>query len=74
MHRGGFNEHNSPTYTRVALVEAERVLKLVQDPSAREAAESLRQIAWQMIANSFHPVLSWRHHRSSEVTSTLCVD
>lgn len=52
---GGFNEYNSPTYTMVALWECERTLHLVNDPETREAAETLRQIAWQTIAGSFHP-------------------
>jgi hypothetical protein len=54
-HHGSFNEYNSPTYTRVALFEAERVLQLVADQATREAAESLRRIAWQVIADSYHP-------------------
>lgn len=56
VHHGGFNEYNSPTYTMVALRECERTLHLVRDPPTREAAEALRRIAWQTIADSFHPV------------------
>lgn len=52
---GGFQEYNSPTYTMVALFEAERTLHLVRDEATRRAAESLRQTAWQVIAGSFHP-------------------
>ncbi len=54
-YHGSFNEFNSPTYTMVALAEAERVLQLVQDEAARTAAEQLRRTAWQIIADSFHP-------------------
>lgn len=52
---GSFNEYNSPTYTIVALVECERILHLVRDEATRAAAESLRQTAWRVIADSFHP-------------------
>lgn len=54
-HHGGFNEYNSPTYTMVALTESERTLHLVRDPATRAAAESLRQMAWKVIAESYHP-------------------
>jgi hypothetical protein len=54
-YHGSFNEFNSPTYTMVALKEAERVLQLVEDEGARVAAEQLRRTAWQIIADSFHP-------------------
>jgi hypothetical protein len=54
-YHGGFNEYNSPTYTLVALHECERILGLVRDPAAREDAESLRRVAWQTIADHFHP-------------------
>lgn len=52
---GGFNEYNSPTYTPVALFECERTLHLVADAATLTAAERLRQIAWETIADSFHP-------------------
>ena len=52
---GGFNEYNSPTYTVVTLAECERMLQLVNDPSARADAESLRRAAWQTIAEHYHP-------------------
>ena len=54
-HHGGFNEYNSPTYTCIALYEAERTLHLVRDPATRKAAEFLRRAAWEVIAGSFHP-------------------
>jgi hypothetical protein len=52
---GGFTEYNSPTYTRVALEEAERGLLLLRDPAARAAAQRLRYLAWETIAGHFHP-------------------
>jgi hypothetical protein len=39
----------------VALAESDRTLYLVRDPATREAAESLRQTAWKIIADSYHP-------------------
>lgn len=67
---GGFNEYNSPPYAKVVIAECERTLQLVQDEAAREAAESLRRTAWQMIAESFHPgTQQWAgpHSRTSRV-------
>ncbi|MBI5835543.1 MAG: hypothetical protein HZB16_24835 [Armatimonadetes bacterium] len=52
---GGLNEYNSPTYTRVALSEVERVLDLVRDEAARATAEDLRRVIWQTIAEHYHP-------------------
>jgi hypothetical protein len=52
---GGFSEYNSPTYTRVALEEAERALMLIRDQATRDAAEELRVIAWRTLAEHFHP-------------------
>ncbi len=52
---GDFNEYNSPTYTVVALEEAERALYLSRDPRVRAAAEALRLHAWTVIADHFHP-------------------
>ncbi len=54
-HHGSFNEYNSPTYTRVALWEVERALQLLEDPRSREAAETLRRVGWEIVAESFHP-------------------
>lgn len=52
---GGFTEYNSPTYTMVALHESERILHLCREPGVRAAAEALRQTAWEVIADHFHP-------------------
>jgi hypothetical protein len=54
-HHGSFNEYNSPTYTCVVLEEAERTMRLAEDPEAVEAADQLRRMAWQVIADSWHP-------------------
>lgn len=53
--QGSFNEYNSPTYTIVALEEFDSVLSYARDAAARDAAEALRQIAWQVIASHWHP-------------------
>jgi hypothetical protein len=71
-YHGSFNEYNSPTYTRVALFETERVLQLVKDPASRRAAEQLRQVAWQVIADSFHPGTGqWAGPHSRAYSNTL---
>ncbi len=54
-HHGGFNEYNSPTYTVVVLHECENILHLVKDDIARSDAETLRVLAWETIAEHFHP-------------------
>ncbi|TVR61075.1 MAG: hypothetical protein EA426_03865 [Spirochaetaceae bacterium] len=54
-YHGDFNEYNSPTYTMVALEEAERILHLVHDPVCRDCAEWIRRHAWKVIADHFHP-------------------
>ena len=53
--QGGLNEYNSPTYTFVALYEAERILQLVEDPLTRQYAEELRGVIWESLARHFHP-------------------
>ena len=65
---GGFNEYNSPPYTKVVIAECERTLHLVRDEATRAAAESLRRTAWQTVAESFHPATGqWAgpHSRTS---------
>jgi hypothetical protein len=53
--QGAFTEYNSPTYTVVALEELGRLLKDAQDPEARRMTERLYRLAWQEIAQHFHP-------------------
>ena len=55
QHHGGFNEYNSPTYTVVVLHECENILHLAKDSAARDDAETLRLLAWETIAEHFHP-------------------
>lgn len=65
---GGFNEYNSPPYCKVVIAECERILELVEDQATREAAESIRHSAWEMISESFHqPTQQWAgpHSRNS---------
>ncbi len=50
-YHGSFNEYNSPTYTLVALHELERILDPVRDPQARDDAQALRRITWEVIAD-----------------------
>jgi hypothetical protein len=52
---GDFREYNSPTYTRVAIEEFDRGLLMVRDEAFRADAEALRQRAWEVIADHFHP-------------------
>lgn len=54
-HHGTFPEYNSPTYTHVALTEAERILDLIDDSATRQHAHALCRIAWTCIASHFHP-------------------
>ena len=52
--QGGFNEYNSPPYSKVVIGECERILQLCKDQTARKAAESLRLTAWKMISEIYH--------------------
>ena len=70
---GQFAEYNSPPYGKVVIAECERILQLAQDDRVRASAESLRVSAWQMIADSFHPVTQqWAgpHSRMSRLRLT----
>ena len=51
----GFTEYNSPPYGKVVIGECERILQLAKDERVRAAAETLRNAAWKMIGQSFHP-------------------
>ncbi len=53
--QGGFNEYNSPTYTRVVLLDCEKALGLVENGDARTALEFLFEECWRIVAESFHP-------------------
>ncbi|MDX6765225.1 MAG: hypothetical protein SFU85_00380 [Candidatus Methylacidiphilales bacterium] len=52
---GGVPEYNSPDYGVVLIQELERILRLVEDPAARADAEWMRQKAWILTAEQFHP-------------------
>ncbi len=67
---GGFNEYNSPPYAKVVIAECERTLQLAKDLRARTAAETIRFLAWETVARSFHlPTQQWAgpHSRNSRV-------
>jgi len=54
--QGGLNEYNSPTYTFVALHEAERILQLVKtNRRLIVAARELHACLWGELAKRFHP-------------------
>ncbi len=54
--QGGLNEYNSPTYTFVALHEAERILQLVKtNRRLIVAARELHACIWGELAKRFHP-------------------
>lgn len=66
---GGFREYNSPPYCIVVIRECERTIDLSQDMETRQAAEKIRRLAWQTIAESFHPgTQQWAgpHSRTSK--------
>lgn len=73
--QGSFNEYNSPTYTTVGLQELEAVLGYVRDAPARTSAEALRQIAWALIADHWHPgTLEWAGPHARAYTDRLAKD
>src|SRR5690606_22185098 len=53
--KGGFSEYNSPTYTMVSLRAIAEMLRDVKDAEARKLLEELHRLAWQEIADHFHP-------------------
>ena len=72
----GFAEYNSPPYGKVVIGECERILQLAGDERVRQAAETIRVAAWQMIADSFHPpTQQWAgphsRHSHRRLTNTL---
>ena len=54
-HHGSFTEYNSPTYTMVTVEACEHVLAHVEDAAARDAADTLRRMAWTLITQHYHP-------------------
>jgi len=53
--QGAFTEYNSPTYTVVAVEELARMRLHVRDAGARKQVETLYRMAWEEIAQHFHP-------------------
>ncbi|PTY02311.1 hypothetical protein DB346_09375 [Verrucomicrobia bacterium LW23] len=53
--QGGFNEYNSPTYTRVVLLDCEEALRFLKSPYARESVRFLYEKAWETLARHYHP-------------------
>ena len=55
MQTRAFTEYNSPTYTVVALKELARLRQHAQDAEARRLVEEIYRLAWEEIAQHFHP-------------------
>lgn len=55
QYHGGFNEYNSPAYTKLVLDICETALLILRDEAARADIEQIRQFAWQTVATHFHP-------------------
>lgn len=53
--QGGFNEYNSPTYTRVVMLDCEDGLRYVQSPAAAECIRFLHEKTWETVAHHYHP-------------------
>jgi hypothetical protein len=67
LNKGGFSEYNSPTYSLVALDDLFRMKSHFVEPSAKQMADSLYSIDWEMIARHYHrPTGQWAgpHSRS----------
>jgi hypothetical protein len=70
-----FNEYNSPTYTVVALKELARLKQHVQDAEARQLVEELYAVAWEEIAQHFHPpTQQWAGPHSRSYRTLLPAD
>lgn len=52
---GGFEEYNSPTYTRVALDVLIRMQQYILDPEADKMIEYCYKTGWSVLASHFHP-------------------
>lgn len=76
---GAFSEYNSPTYTVVALKELARMRQHVKDAEARRLVEDVYRLAWEEIAQHFHPpTRQWagphsRAYRTLLPTDTLAL-
>jgi len=52
-YHGGFFEYNSPCYTPIVVKDVGTFLKLVKNEKAKELAEKINDLCWQMIAEHF---------------------
>lgn len=76
MRLGAFEEYNSPTYTKVALVELSDLYAWAQSPEIKTLAAKLLRLAWGAVANHFHPATcQWGgpHARSYDTTLSASV-
>jgi len=55
MEQGAFTEYNSPTYTMVTLRVLTQFLNDVRDPETQRLVGALHRMAWEEIAQHFHP-------------------
>ncbi len=55
MHHGALSEYNSPTYTMVALRDLAKLRLHAQNPQAKPLIEKIYHMAWQELAQHFHP-------------------
>ncbi|WPJ96778.1 hypothetical protein SH580_03540 [Coraliomargarita algicola] len=53
--QGTFAEYNSPPYTNVTLNELRRLQRYTQSPELKERIDTLYTLAWQEIAEFYHP-------------------
>ena len=63
----GFTEYNSPTYTRVAMDELNRMQRYILDEEMRRLIDEVYRMGWELIADHFHAptrMLAGPHSRS----------
>ena len=69
---GGFNEYNSPTYTRVVLWDCDQALRCIRDAGALESVGYLFREMWKTVADHFHPATGqWAGPHSRDYTSFM---
>ena len=65
---GGFEEYNSPNYTKIALDELCRMRQYILEPEAKRMVDECYTIGWEVLASHFHPSsaqLAGPHSRSA---------
>lgn len=71
----GFKEFNSPTYTMVVVEGCETLLRIVRDPACLETGNTLLRLAWEQIADSYHPPTGqWTGAQSRSYHTRLAQD